>query len=239
MANILTTLEEAYRVPVDFEFAISHDELFVLQCRPLGSSILTARIPVPRDVPVEDRVFSARRYVNNGFLEDIDYLVLVDPRDYGRLASVEERLEVARVVGRINDALADKCFVLMGPGRWGTQNIQLGIQIGFGDICNARALIEIARKAEGYTPEPSFGTHFFQELIEASILYLPLYPDDEGVVFNEEFLLRTPNALERVCPDDSRLGETIRVIDVKEVGRGRTLLLVMDGELQEGLCYMR
>ncbi|MHC4930917.1 MAG: PEP/pyruvate-binding domain-containing protein [Planctomycetota bacterium] len=239
MTAVLEALERAYRVPVDFEFAVNDGHLYVLQCRPLGSSILTARIPVPRDVPVEDRVFSARRYVNNGFLEEIDYLVLVDPRDYGRISSVDKRLEVARTVGHVNDALAEKSFVLMGPGRWGSQNIQLGIQVGFGDICNARALIEIARKAEGYTPEPSFGTHFFQELIEASILYLPLYPDDEGVIFNEDFLIRSPNCLGRVCPDDEHMSEFVRVIDASEASRGRTLLLVMDGELQEALCYMR
>jgi len=239
VSNILKTLEEAYRVPVDLEFALEKEKLYVLQCRPLGGGGHTTRAPVPSDIEDKDRVFSARRYINNGRLDDIRYLVLIDPRDYGRLDSVERRVDVARTVSQVNDALAGQSFILLGPGRWGSQDIRLGVQVSFGDICNASALIEIARSSEGYTPEPSFGTHFFQELIEASILYLPLYPDDEGVVFNEDFLLRSANALGRLCPDDDCVSDIVRVIDVREASEGRRLALIMDGELQRALCYLK
>ena len=136
-----------------------------MQCRPLGGELSQVRTPVPTGIPGSDKIFDAKRYINNGLLEGIEYVVLIDPRDYGKLESVNRRLEVARAVGQLNDALADRVFLLMGPGRWGSQDIRLGVPVTYADICNARALVEIARSAEGYTPEPSFGTHFFQDLI--------------------------------------------------------------------------
>jgi len=238
ISTMLHELEDAYKVPVDLEFAIESSHVFVLQCRPLGGDATAASVTIPPDIATADRIFSARRYINPGFVEQIDYIVLVDPRDYGALESVEEKSRVAHAVGRLNDALAGHSFVLMGPGRWGSRDLNLGVQVGFGDIAHARALIEIAREEDGYTPEPSFGTHFFQELVEAGILYLPLYPDDYGVVFNEEFLHGSPNALAALAPADADLAGVIRVIDVAMVAPGRALRLAMDGDRQEALGYL-
>ncbi|MHC4134140.1 MAG: PEP/pyruvate-binding domain-containing protein [Planctomycetota bacterium] len=238
LRKILKTLEAAYKTPVDVEFAVDKEELHVVQCRPLGGELSQARTPVPSGIPGSDKIFSARRYVNNGQLEGIEYVVLIDPRDYGELETINRRLDVARTVGQLNDALADRVFLLMGPGRWGSQDIRLGVPVTYADICNARALVEIARSSEGYTPEPSFGTHFFQDLIEDGISYLPLYPDDEGSIFNEEFLRNGVNTLARHCPGYAHMADVVRVIDVEESRPGQRLNLAMDGELQEALCYL-
>ncbi|MHC4939475.1 MAG: PEP/pyruvate-binding domain-containing protein [Planctomycetota bacterium] len=235
---MLKALEQAYRVPVDLEFAVDGGRFYVLQCRPLGGNGAMTGAQVPAGIAPEDRVFSARRYVNPGSLENIRYVVMVDPRDYERIESVDDRRQVAAAVGRINDALAGQNFILMGPGRWGSRDIRLGVQVGFADISHAKALLEIARAEGDYTPEPSFGTHFFQELVEASILYLPLYPDDPGVDFNEEFLHGSPNALAWISPEDARLAKYIRVLDLEEAAPGRCLNLAMDGETQEALAYL-
>lgn len=236
---MLKTLEEAYRVPVDVEFAWNRGRLHILQCRPLGTSDAAERHTVPAGVPAADRVFSARRWVNDGRLPDVRYLVLIDPRDYARIDSAEERHEVARAVGRLNEALADRPFVLLGPGRWGSRDLRLGVPVTFAEICHAGALVEIARRREGYVPEPSFGTHFFQELVEAGILYLPLYPDDPDVTFNEEILLGSENALARILPSEAHLAPVVRVIDVERSFPGRRLDLVLDGEAQDALCFLR
>ncbi|MFV1959393.1 MAG: PEP/pyruvate-binding domain-containing protein, partial [Planctomycetota bacterium] len=237
---ILRTLEDAYHVPVDIEFTLTDGRLHILQCRPLGGMEDSARLSVPTDIPAADRIFSAHRWVSTAHVKDIDYLVLIDPKDYGELESVDARIEVGLLVSRLNELLADKTFLLMGPGRWGTQDLRLGIRVSFGDICNAKALIEIARKAEGLTPEPSFGTHFFQELVEASIQYLPLYPDERGELFNEPFLRRSPNSLTALLgPETADLEGVVRVLDIRALAPGRHLELVMDGEAQEALCYLR
>ncbi len=233
MHRILKTLEAAYETPVDVEFAADDDQLYVVQCRPLGGDTARASTPVPKDVAAEDQVFSAHRYVNNGHLDRIEYVVLIDPRDYVPLGR-DERHAVARAIGEINDALAGRRFLLMGPGRWCSQDLRLGVQVTFADICNASALIEIARASEGYAPEPSFGTHFFQDLIEASILYLPLYPDES--VYNEKILLGGENALPHLCRKPAK---GVRVIDVNASFPGRALHLAMDGEAQQALCYLK
>jgi hypothetical protein len=239
MHSVLSTLEEAYRVPVDFEFALDDGKLHVLQCRPLGSREEGARYPVPDDVSPVDQIFSTRRWVNNGCVEGIEYIILVDPRDYASIEDFDRRLEVGRVIGQLNDKLADKCFMLMGPGRWGSQDVRLGVRVAFSDIANADVLVEIARKHEGYVPEPSFGTHFFQELVEAAILYLPLYPDDPESVFNDAVLRDGPNDLADLAPECASFADVVRVIDVARACPGRSVRLVMDGELQEALCFVR
>ena len=79
----------------------------------------------------------------------------------------------------------------MGPGRWGSRgDIKLGVSVTYSDINNTAVLMEIAAKRGNYVPDLSFGTHFFQDLVEAGIRYLPLFPGERGEVFNELFLRR-------------------------------------------------
>jgi predicted nucleotidyltransferase len=96
-------------------------------------------------------------------------------------------------------------------------------------------LVEIARKKGGYLPDLSFGTHFFQDLVESSIRYLPLYPDDSGVVFNEAFFLRAANALAELAPEFASLADVLRVIDVPRAAGGRVLRVLMNGDLDEAV----
>lgn len=107
--------------------------------------------------------------------------------------------------------------------------------VTYSDINNAALLVEIARRSGDYTPEVSFGTHFFQDLVEAEIRYLPLYPDDDGIVFNEAFLGRQSNLLGELAPDFAHLDETVRVIDVPAAADGRVLYVLMNADLDEAI----
>ena len=78
---------------------------------------------------------------------------------------------MARVVRLLNERLSGNRFILMGPGRWGTRDLRMGIHVGYADINNTRMLIEIARPVGGFVPEVSFGSHFFQDLVESNIRY--------------------------------------------------------------------
>jgi pyruvate,water dikinase len=99
-------------------------------------------------------------------------------------------------------------------------------------------LVEVARKTGSYVPDLSFGTHFFQDLVEARIRYLALYPDEEGIVFNESFFLRSPNMLATLVPEYAYLAEVVKVIDVAQVADGHELHVVMDGEKDEALGFL-
>jgi hypothetical protein len=124
----------------------------------------------------------------------------------------------------------------MGPGRWGSRgDIKLGVNVTYSDINNSAVLVEIARKKGNYVPDLSFGTHFFQDLVEAGIRYLPLYPDDGEVIFNEDFLSKSPNALFEIFPAYTHLSEIVRVIDVASISQGKVLRILMNADQEKAV----
>jgi hypothetical protein len=195
-------------------------------------------VPVPTALPPERRIFSASRDVDSGEIRGLEWLVVIDPRDYHRIEGEDRRLAVARVVSRLNQKLQDSRFALLGPGRWGSKDSRLGVRATYADINNTRLLVEIARRQEGMVPEVSFGSHFFQDLVESDIAYLALYPDDDANLYNDDFLLGTPNQLATLLPADAGLADVVRVIHVPEVSSGLLLTVAMDGERQEALGYL-
>jgi len=247
MKAILKTLEHYYNFPVDIEFAmdIANDRgkpefvLTLLQCRPLTSHVWAEGLSTPSDIPETDIVFSAHRMVPHGIVSGIEYIVYVDPEVYSRIPTQAQKSEIGRVVGRLNKRLEGRTFILMGPGRWGSSNIDLGVKVSYADIYNTRMLVEIAMAKGGETPEVSYGTHFFQDLVESKIYPLPLYPDDEGTIFNLAFLADAPNVLAELLPDDAALAEFVKVIDIRAASGGRTLEVVMNAERDEAVAYLK
>jgi hypothetical protein len=126
----------------------------------------------------------------------------------------------------------------LGPGRWGTNDPQLGVKVNYSDINHCRVLIEVAHRRGDYLPEVSYGTHFFQDLVEDGIYYLALHPDEAGVVFHEPFLAQSQNALGVVSPRDADLAECLRVIRVADSVPGRALHLAMNGAAGEAMCWI-
>lgn len=234
--GILKLLEEKLGFPVDIEFAHDGTDFYLLQCRPQSFSQTSAPAAIPQDIPPERLVFSAKRYVSNGRVPDITHIVYVDPLKYGELPDRDDLVAVGRAVGHLNKLLPKRQFILMGPGRWGSRgDIKLGVNVTYSDINNTAVLIEIARKKGNYMPDLSFGTHFFQDLVEGQIRYLPLFPDDEGIAFNERFLLGAPNILAEVLPEFARLADVVRLIDVPQATDGKVLRILMNGELGEAV----
>ncbi len=239
LKSMLDLLEEGLGEPVDVEFAHDGETFFMLQCRALSRGASAQRVEVPVDVPEESKIFSAKRYVQMGQEKDLEYVVLIDPRDYESLETRKEMLRVARAVGAVNKALPKKKFLLMGPGRWGSRgDIKLGVPVTYADICHTSILVEIARKKGSYLPDVSFGTHFFNDLVESGINYLPLYPDDPGVVWNDDFLQGSANCLAEVAPEYADMEGVVRVIRVADAANGRLLQVVMDAEADKALAFL-
>lgn len=237
--NILNILEEKLGSPVDIEFAHDGTDFYLLQCRPQSCSDDSGPAPIPKDVEESDIVFTAERYVSNGWVPDITNIVYVDPERYGQLGSREEMLSVARAVGKLNRLLPTKRFILLGPGRWGSRgDVKLGVSVTYADISNTAMLIEIAKMKGDYVPDLSFGTHFFQDLVESRIRYLPLYPDEEDVIFNERFLRGATNLLSDMLPKFAHLADVIRVIDVPAAADGRVLRVLLNADLDEALALL-
>lgn len=237
--DLLAKLEDAYQRPVDLEFATDGEKFYILQCRTLSQALMSDPVPIPENVPAADVIFTAHRYIRSGMVDHIEYLVYLDPSVYDAVPDRQRRVEIARTVGRINRTLKPKSFILIGPGRWGSNDLRLGVPVTYADINHCAVLIEVARKKDGFSPEVSFGTHFFQDLIEEGIHYLPLYPDETGNAFNETFLSDTPNALKSILPDDAEFAKEIHVIHVPSVTEGRKFTLIMNGEDDKALGFVR
>ena len=234
--TVLDFLGESTGYPIDIEFASDGKDLYLLQCRAQSASPDFEPAPIPRDLPPERVIFTANRYISNGRVPDVSHIVYVDPERYGELPELGDLKDVGRAVSRLNKLLPKRQFVLIGPGRWGSRgDIKLGVGVTYSDINNTCALIEVARQKGNYVPELSFGTHFFQDLVEADIRYLPLYPDDEDTVFNEGFLRRKKNILAELLPEYERLSDVIRVIDVPEVADGQILRILLNADLDEAV----
>jgi hypothetical protein len=237
MKGILNRLEKAYGMPVEVEFAWDDGKLYILQCRALATSKLVEKVAVPKDVAPEKVLFTCRSVLFSSAVRDIEYIVYIDPRAYAGLSTLEERLGVGRLVKKINRLLKNKSYALFGPGRWGTNDVMMGVRVGYEDINHTRVLAEIAMRQFGAAPEPSFGTHFFNDLVEANIVPLAIYPDSPGTVFREEFFLQCPNALASLDPE-FQTGDVARVIDVPSCTKGQYLQVYLSSEEQQGVGFL-
>lgn len=239
MTHLLQRLEQAYHRPVDVEFLVlldsdpAHPTLYLLQCRP-QSRLEQEQVELPQNVPEERRLFVSRRLIPDGRVSDIRYLVFISPFDLPQKLGGRRRAELARLVGRLNRRLAEERFILMGPGRWGSQNQELGIPVGYADIYHALALVEIVPDSQA--PEPSYGTHFFQDLVEAGIYPLAVALGENGDEFNRSFFERTPNCLAELLPEDAAWEPIVRVIKLPDAER---LELVMNGEAGKAIAYLQ
>jgi predicted nucleotidyltransferase len=239
MAALLKVLRKKFGHPVDIEFASDGHHLYLLQCRPQTDSEGATPSPIPRDLSKKRVLFSAHRYVSNGRIPDITHIVYVDPEAYANLPELDNLRDVGKAVGRLNKLLPKRQFILMGPGRWGSRgDIRLGVRVTYSDISNTALLVEVARKTGNYAPDLSFGTHFFQDLVEARIRYLPLYPDEPENIFNESFFSRGTNLLPDLLPDMAELADTIRVIDVPLETEGNILRILLNSDLDEAVAVL-
>jgi len=153
---------------------------------------------------------------------------------------MELKRSVGRVVGRLNrhPRLVAGKFLMMGPGRWGSSNIGLGVNVSYADIDNTAVLVEIAREDSGHVPEVSYGTHFFQDLVEGQIIYLPVYPDDPETMFNSLFFEGSANILTDLLPETGELENVVHVIDVPKIADGAYARIVADPQSHSAICFL-
>jgi hypothetical protein len=192
----------------------------LLQCRPLQAQGLGRKVVLPERVKKDDVFFESHGYFLGGNVScDIKRIIYVDPEGYSNLV-LSDKYEIARIVGLLNRDIEDKeklPTLLLGPGRWGTTTPSLGVTVKFAEINNMAALVEMAFSAGKLMPELSFGTHFFQDLVETKIFYAALFPEKKGVTFNRLWLGSRKNLLEDMDPGVSKYKNIIGVYDVKDL----------------------
>ncbi|MCF7792437.1 MAG: nucleotidyltransferase domain-containing protein [Candidatus Cloacimonetes bacterium] len=237
--TILDILKAKLSTPVDIELAVKNDDIYLLQCRPQSFSSEDEPQPIPQDIPAKDVIFSAHKHISNGYIPEINYIVYVDPDCYTKMETIDELRRVGRCIGKLNLLLPKKKFILLGPGRWGSKgDIKLGVNVSYSDINKTAVLIEIAREKGNYVPDLSFGTHFFQDLVEAQIRYIPLYPDEKENIFNNNFFRFSNNILPNILPEYEDIQKCVKVIDIPKETDGKILKIFMNADLEEAIAYV-
>ncbi|MDD2901972.1 MAG: PEP/pyruvate-binding domain-containing protein [Syntrophales bacterium] len=242
---LLAKLEAAYGYPIDTEFTAFMDsegqvKINLVQCRPMKLPGLIEAAEVPGDISPDCILFRAKRTISGGTVPRIRYILYIDPESYAKKAPVKLKREMGRIVGEINrhPDIVRQQIMMMGPGRWGSSNVTLGVNTSYADINHAAVLVEIAREEAGHIPDVSYGTHFFLDLVESQIIYLPLYPDEPQADFNQEFFRKSSNILCILLPEAQRFEEFIKVIDVPAVTAGKWVQVVADPRQQKALCFI-
>jgi hypothetical protein len=247
MRQMLQTLQAAYGCPVDVEFTANFSgkrtyRINLVQCRPLQVAGHGHGADLPSDIDQDKLIFDAHgAIVGQSRGIQVDRLIEVVPSVYGRL-SISERYAVARLIGRLMHLQADNApdnVMLLGPGRWGTTTPSLGVPVSFAEISSVSVLCEIVAMREGLVPDVSLGTHFFNEMVEADILYLALFPGREDNFLNDDWLTRAPNKLSALLPDAGGRADALRVIDAADLDGGLQIQLVADNVRQKALCYVQ
>jgi hypothetical protein len=226
LATILETLvkagEHALGIPVEIEFAVRlprHSgepaEFGFLQVRPLTLSRDHQDLSVG-DVDPRQLLCQSNKVLGNGRIENLQDIVVVDSQRFERSRSQE----VAKAVAHFNGLLSaeNRPYLLVGVGRWGSNDPWLGIPVEWDEISGARVIVEAGFRDLRVTP--SQGSHFFQNLTAFQIGYFTANPDaGEGSV-DWEWLSEQPSVDEDGCVRHLHFDRPMRVIMNSRTSQG-------------------
>ncbi|HUU15703.1 MAG TPA: PEP/pyruvate-binding domain-containing protein [Sedimentisphaerales bacterium] len=241
MQKMLETLESHYQYPVDIEFTANftkNDELKInlVQCRPLQTKGLTARVTIPKKIDSEKILFKSCGYTMGGSIStQIRRIIYVNPAAYVQMP-LTQKYDIARLVGKLNSQIPDRettPTILLGPGRWGTTTPSLGVPVSFAEINKVAVLAEIAYEGVNLMPELSFGTHFFQDLVETDIFYLAIFPQKGNVFFNKDCFSHMPNLLTHFSPESNKYTDVVKVYETDH----EQLQIMCDIVSQKVVCF--
>jgi hypothetical protein len=242
MSKMLKQLEKIYKYPVDIEFTANFNaeeniQINLLQCRPFQTRGHYRRVEIPDNID-KTKIFLQQRgnFMGGGVHENVSRIIYVDPKKYTKLPP-SDKYNIARLIGKINKTIKrdEMPAILFGPGRWGTTTPAMGVPTTFSEIDNIAAIAEIAYTEGSLIPELSFGTHFFQDLVEMNIFYMAIYPENPEVIFNTNWMQKETNLLEKLVPEDRQYADVVRVYNVQ----GKNLRFISDVVSQEMICFFK
>lgn len=221
LQEMMQVIQAEYQQPVDIEFTLNLDGtgeymINLLQCRPLQVFRDTGEVFIPDALPPE-RILMSLEGASMGLSREVplDLIVYVDPVAYYNLP-YREKDSVAKAVRSVNWKYrgSGKHMMLIVPGRIGTSSPKLGVPTTFADISEFEVICEVAESGAGYNPELSYGSHIFQDLVEAQILYTAVFEGKQTKAYHPENLTQLPNLLAGLFPEHEKLDAVIRIVDV-------------------------
>jgi CheY-like chemotaxis protein len=190
-------------------------EFGFLQIRPLTLSRNTEDLSLD-DVRPDQLLCQSCKVLGNGRIDDLHDIVVVDSQRFERSRSQEVAEAVARLNRNLNEA--NRPYLLIGVGRWGSTEPWLGIPVEWDEISGARVIVEAGFR--DFRVTPSQGSHFFQNLTAFRVGYFTVNPDaGEGSV-DWQWLIEQPSIEEEGCVRHLQFAEPIRVVMNSRTSQG-------------------
>ncbi|MCF8298886.1 MAG: hypothetical protein K9J13_15160 [Saprospiraceae bacterium] len=194
LAEILDTLlkvgQKEMNNPIEIEFAVDlnvpkgNPIIFsFLQIRPIVESNDSIKVNID-NIKVENTIVTSESSLGNGVIKGIYDLVYVKPETFNAAKSTEIALQVEMINNKFIEA--DKNYILIGPGRWGSSDPWLGVPVKWPQISAARLIVESGLK--NYRIDPSQGTHFFQNLTSFQVGYFTINPYVNDGFYDVDYL---------------------------------------------------
>ncbi len=220
MKRMLRRIQDEYEYPVDTEFTINVSQsgeysIDLLQCRPLQLQKAGAGTAIPSGIPEEDILLESKgASMGMPKTSKLDIIVYVDPVRYYNMP-YKDKNSAAKLIGQINWHFRDmdKHMMLIVPGRIGTSSPELGVPTAFSDISAFEIICETEESKAGYNPELSYGSHIFQDLVEAEILYTAVFNNEKTLRYAPEKLEKYPDITAEFEAPEALAG-IVRVYDV-------------------------
>lgn len=211
----LDLIREAMETPVEIEFAINLDPdpqngrptFCLLQIKHQlvdgGDVNLIASELDPADL-----FLFSEKCVGNGTVEGLQDIVWIDPAGFDKFHTPE----LAAGLERLNDQFRARSgkYVLLGPGRWGSNDPHLGIPIAWSMISCAQVIVEYAM--ENFQADASLGSHFFHNVTSLNIGYFTVpYPRGSSLL-DWDWLRQQPEVFRQGCLVHSRVEAPLRIV---------------------------
>jgi CheY-like chemotaxis protein len=217
--------EDGLGQPVEIEFAVRLAQIEsevadfgFLQIRPLVLSREQEELHVEAVEP-ERLICQSSMVLGNGRITDVQDIVVVDSHRFERGRSQDVARAVAYFNAKLNEQ--NRPYILIGVGRWGSNDPWLGIPVDWDEISGARAIVEAGFR--DFRVMPSQGSHFFQNLTAFQIGYFTVNPDaGEGFVDWQWLNAQAPEE-EQGC--------------VRHLRFCRPLLVLMNSRESQGMIY--
>jgi hypothetical protein len=219
MQDLMNTIEDEYEYPVDIEFTINFTnednyKINLVQCRPHQTNIISGDNDSDiKDLGSFDTIFKSKsNFMGGNVLMKLQQVIYVEPSEYIKLDE-REKFAVARAIRAINRGI-EKCkrhTLLLGPGRWGTSTPSLGVPVNFADISHMSAIGEIEFEEGGLMPELSFGSHFFQDLVESNIFFMALFPSSLDCTFSKDVFSEFKNVFAEAVPEMEEFQNVVKL----------------------------
>jgi CheY-like chemotaxis protein len=188
LAGLLQHLRAGVGCEVEIEFAVDMGPargaagrppcLYILQVRPMAVQSIGHKAQELASGPRERIFCRTGRSLGHGVIDGIRDVVYVKLQALGPGVAQAVAAQVGEVTAGLQAEGAP--YLLIGPGRWGSADPNLGIPVGWSQIAGVRVIIET--RLGGRHIEPSQGTHFFQNVVSLRIGYLTVSGGSEEVL---------------------------------------------------------